>query len=115
MKKSTLEMMKNYLNGDDTVDLSILRDEVNAEWERTTAKSRANKELYDTAHEVLMACEAWDKPMTSKELWEVVREDMPENFTESKMRYGCLNYWTDEVKKNDNGKNPATYERKPQD
>ena len=26
-----------------------------------------------------------------------------------------LNYWTDEVKKNDNGKNPATYERKPQE
>lgn len=54
MKKSTLEMMKNYLNGDDTVDLSALRDEVNAEWERTTAKSRANTELYNAAHDALM-------------------------------------------------------------
>jgi hypothetical protein len=62
-----------------------------------------------------MTCEAWDKPMTSKELWGVVGADMPEGFTESKMRYGCLNYWPDEVQKNDNGKHPATYERKPQD
>ena len=115
MKKSTLENIRTLANANTTLFGDELVQEINAEWERTTEKSRDNKELYDAAHDVLMACEAWDKPMTSKELWEVVREDMPEGFTESKMRYGCLNYWTDEVKKNDNGKNPATYERKPQE
>jgi hypothetical protein len=113
MKKSTLEMMKNYLNGDNTVDLSVLRDEVNAEWERTTAKSRANTEMYNAAHDALMACAEWDKPMTVKDLWDVVKANMPNTFTPSKMRYGMLNLWQDEVEvhRPDNGGN-NTYSRR---
>ena len=112
MKKSTLEMMKNYLNGDNTVDLSALRDEVNAEWERTTAKSRANTDLYNAAHDALMACTEWDKPMTATELAETFADILPDGFTKSKVQYALLHYWTDEVEKHENGKNAYTYSRK---
>ena len=111
MKKSTLEAMRNYLNGDETVDLATLRDEVNEEYERVTAKSRANAKLYDAAHDVVMASAAWDKPMTVKELWEAVKDEMPEGFTASKMQYAFLNYWTTEVQRHDNGKDAYKYSR----
>jgi len=111
MKKSTLEALRNYLNGDDTVDLSTLRDEVNAEYERLTAKSRANAELYDTAHDVVMASTTWNTPMTVKELWEVVAADMPDGFTASKMQYAFLHYWTNEVQRHENGKDAYKYSR----
>jgi len=115
MKKNTLEMMKNYLNGDDTVDLSVLREEVNAEWERTTAKSRANADLYDAAHDALMGADEWNKPMTAAELAETFKDILPEGFTKSKIQYALRAKWADEIIKHENGKNPLTYERKPQD
>ena len=109
MKKSTLEMMKNYLNGDDTVDLSTLRDEVNAEWERTTAKSRANANLYDAAHDIAMGIFD-DTPKTASEVFDA--GDWPEGFTLSKLRYAIRETWSDELEKHENGKNPFTYTRK---
>lgn len=101
MKKSTLEAIHNYLNGDNTVDLSIVRDEVNAEWERTTAKARANTELYDAAYEVVMATDDWDKPMTAKELWEIVKDKMPKDFTLSKMQYAFRVKWCADIQRHD--------------
>ena len=112
MKKSTLEMMKNYLNGDDTVDLSTLRDEVNAEWERTTEKSRANADLYATAHDALMSADGWDKPMTVADLTEKFASVLPDGFTKSKMQYAFRALWSDEVEKHENGKSAYTYSRK---
>lgn len=111
MKKSTLESIRNYLNGDSTVDLSVLRDEVNAEWERTTAKSRANTELYDTAAPVVLnALSA--TPMTTKEIFAACETELPEGFTANKISYLLLHQLADEVVKHDNGKNANTYTRK---
>lgn len=111
MKKSTLESIRNYLNGDDTIDLTILREEINAEWERTTAKSRANTKLYNTAHDIVMACTVWTEPMMVKELWPIIEADMPEGFTPSKLQYAFREKWADEVQKHDNGKDPYKYSK----
>ena len=43
MKKSTLEAIRNYLNGDETIDLTVVRDEVNSEWERLNARPSARR------------------------------------------------------------------------
>lgn len=113
MKKSTLESIRNYLNGDDTVDLAILREEVNAEYDRLTAKSRENTALYNTAHDVVMACAEWDKPMMVKELWPLVEADMPDGFTPSKLQYAFREKWPNEVERHDNGKDAYKYSRRP--
>ena len=109
MKKSTLEAICNYLNGDNSVDLSVLREEINAEYDRLTAKARANASAYEVAHDVVFACTAWDKPMTVKEIFALVENDVPDGFTASKMQYAFLHYWADEIVKHDNGKNAFTY------
>ena len=111
MKKSTLEAIRNYLNGDETIDLSILRQEINDEWERTTAKSRANTELYASAMPVVDRV-IDDTPHTAKEIFELCKNDLPNTFTPNKVQYLLLHQLADKVEKHDNGKNANTYTRK---
>ena len=112
MKKSTLEALYNVVNGKANIT-DTLRDEINAEWERTTAKSRANTELYDAAREVVMTTDGWDKPMTVKELWEIVKDNMPEGFTQSKMQYAFREKWAADIQRHDpeNARDAYKYSR----
>ena len=112
MKKSTLENLRAYLNGNTNIDVATLREEVNAEYSRITAKSRANADLYDAAHDALMSSDKWDKPMTAKEIAEVCADELPEGFTASKIQYAFRALWSDEIEKHENGKNPLTYSKK---
>ena len=112
MKKSTLENLCNYLNGDNTVDVATLRAEVTAEYDRVTAKSRANTALYNAAHDVVMECAEWDTPMTVKDLWPLVEAAMPADFTPSKLQYAFREKWADEVQRHDNGKDAYKYSRR---
>lgn len=107
MKKSVLESIRNYLNGDDTVDLSVLRDEVNAEYNRLNAKRDANRAAYDDAKEIAFSVMS-DKPMTAKEIFEA-SDAWPQGFTANKVGYALRNYWNDEVVKHDNGKSAFTF------
>ena len=113
MKKSTLEAIRNYLNGDSTVDLSVLKAEIDAEWDKTAVKARANAEAYAAAHDVVMAKLASDPtPMTAKELYAECENDLPEGFTPSKLQYALTRMWQDEVTKDDTTKGPNTYTAK---
>jgi len=112
MKKSILENLCNYLNGDNTIDVTTLRAEVTAEYDRVTAKSRENTALYNTAHDVVMDCAEWDKPMMVKELWPLVEANMPDGFTPSKLQYAFREKWADEVQRHDNGKDAYKYSRR---
>lgn len=111
MKKSTLEAIRNYLNGDNTVDLSILKQEVDNEWERTTAKSRANADLYAAAVPIVEKVLS-DTPMTARQIHDACYKELPEGFTANKVSYIMRNQLADKVEKHDNGKNPLTYTRK---
>jgi len=110
MKKSTLESIRNYLNGDETIDLSVLREEVNAEYDRLNAKAQANRNAYDVAKEIAFDVMS-DKPMTVKEIF-AASDEWSQGFTAAKLQYALLHYWNDEVVKHDNGKNPFTYTAK---
>lgn len=110
MKKSTLEAIRNYLNGDETVDLSVVRDEVNAEYDRLNAKQEANRAAYKEAETITFGILS-DKPMTAKEIFAASNE-WPEGFTVNKVGYALRNYWADKVAKHDNGKDAYTYTAK---
>lgn len=110
MKKSTLNTIYNFLNGDETVDLTVVRNEVNAEWERLNAKAQANRNAYDEAKDVTFSILS-DKPMTVKEIF-AASDAWPQGFTHNKVQYALLHYWNDEVVKHDNGKNPYTYTKR---
>lgn len=107
MKKSTLESIRNYLNGDETIDLSILREEVNAEYDRLNAKAQANRNAYDVAKEIAFNVMG-DKPMTVKEIF-AASDKWPQGFSAAKVQYALLNYWREDVVKHDNGKSAFTY------
>ena len=107
MKKNTLEAIRNYLNGDETVDLSVLREEVNAEYERLNAKRNANRIAYDEAKGIAFGVMG-DEPMTAKEIFEA-SDEWPQGFTANKVGYALRNYWADEVVKHDNGKSAFTF------
>lgn len=110
MKKSTLINLVAYLNGE-TVDLDTLRTEVMEEYERTTAKARANADRYAMAKDIILA-EVTTEPKTVKEIYTACQNVLPEGFTQNKVQYALLNYWNDEVDSIENGKNPKTYVKK---
>ena len=111
MKKSVMEALHTYANTDPNFPAD-LRDEVNAEYDRTTAKSRANADLYAAAHDALFSADGWDTPMTAQELADTFANVLPEGFTKSKIQYALRVPWANEVDKHDNGKNPYTYMKK---
>lgn len=108
MKKNTLEAIRNYLNGDESVDLSTLRKEVNEEWNRLNAKKEANQNMYADARKI--AFEVLDEtPRTVKELFNMTT-DWPQGFTQAKLQYALLRYWCDDVHKHDGeGRSPKMY------
>ena len=108
MKKNVFEMVVAMVNGQPVADIELLRNEINAEWERTSAKARANKSAYDAAKEVAFGI-LCDNPMTVKEIYAEGEGQWPEGFTASKVQYAVLHYWNDEIVKHDNGKNAFTY------
>lgn len=111
MKKSVFEAIHNYLNGDETVDLSVVREEVNAEWDKMQEKANANRKAYNDAKEVAFAVMS-DKPMLAKEVFAAGGDKWPHGFTVNKVQYALTHYWNDEVVKHDNGKSAFTYSLK---
>ena len=110
MKKSTLEAIRNYLNGE-TVDLDTLRQEVNEEYTRLTAKATENAALDEEAAPVVLAALS-DTPQTAAQIYDAVVADLPEGFTKNKVQYLLLHQLEKRVNKQDNGKNANTYTKK---
>ena len=109
MKKNVFEMVVAMVNGREVADMETLRNEINAEYERMSAKRQANQDVYAAAHDVLMDA-LTDEAQTSKELFE--QNKWPDGFTQGKLNYALRAMWADEVRKIDNGKNANTYTRK---
>lgn len=107
MKKNVFEMVVAMVNGQPVADMDTLRNEVNAEWERTNAKRMANKSAYDAAKDIAFSI-LCDKPMTVKEIF-AASDEWPDGFSASKVQYAFLHYWNDEIVKHDNGKSAYTY------
>lgn len=107
MKKATIETMIAYLNGAD-VDTAELMETLQSELNHINEKANANRTLYDIAHDVVMNALSTN-PITCADLYEKIKDELPEGFSRSKVQYGLLNMWSAEVIKHDNGKAANTY------
>lgn len=108
MKKSTLESIRNYLNGDTTVDLSVLTEEVNAEWERLTAKSEEKKsERSEIAEMVLATLADAAEPMTAQEIFDAC--ETPQDYTVRKLTWLLTHDLADKVQRVENGRKALKY------
>lgn len=111
MKKSTLESIRNYLNGDTTVDLSVLTEEVNAEWERLTAKSEEKKsERGEVADIVLTTLADATDAMTAQEIFDAC--EMPQDYKVRQLTWLLTHDLADKVERIENGRKALKYKLK---
>ena len=111
MKTSTFKKLVAYFNGDKTISFDELRNEINEENDRLAKKANVNRNAYNNAKIAVLSV-IDDVPKTDKEIFEKVKTSLPFGFSQSKVRYGLLHFWTDDVTMIDNGRNPNTYVKK---
>ncbi len=112
MKKNTITALYNYfVKNDDTIDLSAVVEDIRTEYEKSAAKASAKMDAYEQAKPIVLSAIA-DTALTVKDIFTACEDELPDGFTASKIQYGLLHYWMDEVDKIDNGKGPFTYKVK---
>jgi len=98
MKKSTLTAIFETLKTVDC-DPSIL-SEVEAELNKGAEKAQANRDLYASAHDVVMnALRSATNPVTIGELYDSIESELPEGMTKGKVQYAVTRLWVDEIVK----------------
>lgn len=100
MKKSTMIALVSYLNGATVDNLDEIKAELEAELNRNAEKAAANRELYDAAKSVIFeGFRVAGTPITIAELYEEIKDELPDGFSKSKVQYAVTRLWTDEVTK----------------
>ena len=99
MKKATLNAIYETLKTLNTVDPELLAD-VEYELNRGAEKAQANRDLYASAHDVVMnALRSATAPVTIGELYESIADELPEGFSKGKVQYAVTRLWVDEIVK----------------
>ena len=96
MKKTTMTTIAAYIKN--VPELATEYAELQAELDKNAEKAQANRDLYAAAHDAVVATLS-DKPMTMAELWEAVKDNVPEGMTKSKVQYALRELWAAEVVK----------------
>lgn len=98
MKKTTMQSLVAYLNGETVTNLDEIKAELEAELSRNADKAAANRKVYDEARELVLAeLGMTDKGVTLAELYESCEDKLPNGFTKGKLQYALLHYWNDAV------------------
>lgn len=98
MKKATLNAIYETLKTMD-YDPEIL-SEIETELNKGAEKAQANRELYASAHDVVIeALRSATAPVTMSELYEAVENDLPDGMTKGKVQYAVTRLWVDEIAK----------------
>lgn len=98
MKKSTMMSLVAYLNGENVTNLDEIKAELEAELNRGAEKAAANREMYEAAHDVVMA-QLGDIPVTIGELYETIKDELPDGFSKGKLQYAITRMWIGELVK----------------
>ena len=104
MKKSSLQSLVNFFNTTVAIDLpqeiKDIRDEMEAELAKGAEKAQANRDLYASAHDVVMnGLRVAGKPVTIGELYDEIADELPEGFSKGKVQYAITRLWANEVVK----------------
>ena len=100
MKKSTMNTILSLIATIDTPEAEAVRAEVTAELNKGAEKAQANRDLYASAHDVVIGALAdATAPVPMSELWEAVEGRLPEGMTKGKVQYAVTRLWSDEIVK----------------
>ena len=98
MKKSSLQSLVNFLNGENVPNLADIKAEIEAELAKGEAKKQANADAYEQAKPIVLGVLS-DKAATIGEIYDEVADRLPEGFTKGKVQYAITRLWADEVTK----------------
>ena len=114
MKKVSLQSLVSFINsmdaqGSATQEILEVRDEIVAELNKGAEKAQANRDLYASAHDVVMnGLRMATAPVTIGELYESIADELPEGFSKGKVQYAITRLWTSEVIKHEGKTNGYT-------
>jgi len=108
MKKTTMNTILSLIADIDTPEAETVRSELNAELNRGAEKAQANRELYESARELVLEVIPQDTPVTVAEIFEAVKDELPTGFTKAKIQYALGHYWESEVIKHEGKINSYT-------
>ena len=109
MKKASLQSLVSYLNGQTVDNIAEIKAEIEAELAKGEAKAQANRDLYADAKDIVLGALS-DTPVTIGELYEEIKDALPDGFSKGKVQYAITRMWADEVTKVEGKVN--TYTRK---
>ena len=108
MKKATMNAIIATLNAIDFENKDAIMAELNAEINRGADAKAQKWAEYDAVKPVVLDALS-DTPVTITELYDAVRDELPDGFTRGKLQYAVTKLWVDEIVKID-GK-PNTYKK----
>ena len=90
----------SYLNGATIDNLDEIKAELEAELNRNAEKAAANREMYEAAKSVIFeGFRVAGTPVTITELYEEIKDELPNGFSKSKVQYAVTRLWVDEIVK----------------
>ncbi len=110
MKKVSLTAILDILNGVSYSDEMVaeLKDEISKELNKGQEQKDKNAQAYESIHSLIVDTLS-DTPVTCGEIWEAIKDDVPDGITKGKVQYALTHLWQDEIVKIE-GK-PNTYRR----
>ena len=108
MKKTTMTAIVTALTAVDSEKYSDLIAEVNAELNKGAEQKQKNADAYESIHDLVVG-NLGDAPCTCAELYEAIKDKLPDGMGKGKVQYALTHLWQDEIVKIE-GK-PNTYQR----
>lgn len=97
MKKSTMQSLISFIDSIDAPqEIMDARAEIVAELTKGEAKAQANRDLYAQAKDIVLGALS-DTPATIGEIYEEIKDALPEGFSKGKVQYAITRLWADEV------------------
>lgn len=111
MKKSTMQTLVAFLATQNGLpsDVADAADEIKAELNRNAEKAAANRNLYESAKPIVFeGFRVIGVPTTIAELYEEIKDELPQGFSKSKVQYAVTRLWSDEIIKTEGKTNTYT-------
>ena len=109
MKKNTMMALVSYLNGNTVDNLDEIKAELEAELNHGAEKAQKNRELYESVKPIVWeGFRSAGVPVTVSELFEEIKNELPEGFGKSKVQYAVTRLWIGELVKKEGKVNAYT-------
>ncbi len=108
MKKNTMIAIAAALSNIDFENKDAILAELDADINRGAEQKAAKDAEYTAVHDIIIGALS-DTPVTIAELYDAVKDELPDGFGRGRVQYGVTKLWASEVVKIE-GK-PNTYKR----